>query len=116
MKKLLLDENLPKKLARYFSAEFEVTSVPDLGWQSKTNGELLSAIDDAQIEFLITADRNLQFQQNLEKYSVKIVVLETVDTRLKYLLGHVGRIEDVIRMFGPEDRIHVVDLSSQKQQ
>jgi hypothetical protein len=36
MKKILLDENLPRQLKKYFSAaEYEVVSVPDLKWQSK---------------------------------------------------------------------------------
>jgi len=56
MKRLLLDENLPKQLAGYFSSDFEVTSVPDLGWQSKKNGELLTAMDADGIGYLITAD------------------------------------------------------------
>ena len=50
MKKLLLDENLPKQLKKHFSAEFEVSSVPDLGWQAKKNGELLAAMDESGIE------------------------------------------------------------------
>ncbi|MFN2500926.1 MAG: hypothetical protein ABR530_02820 [Pyrinomonadaceae bacterium] len=61
MKRLLLDENLPKQLKRHFSPDFDVTSVPDLGWQSKKNGELLTGMVDEGIDYLITADRNLRF-------------------------------------------------------
>jgi predicted nuclease of predicted toxin-antitoxin system len=114
MKKLLLDENLPKKLAKYFSAEFDVTTVSDLGWQSKTNGELLSAPSEAGIEFLITAGKNLRRRQNLSKCSVKEIVLETCDTRLKYLLGHVDSIENATRELAGLDLLHVVDLSPKK--
>ena len=38
--KLLLDENLPKKLKQDFS-EFEINTVAEMGWAGKTNGELL---------------------------------------------------------------------------
>ena len=69
MKRVLLDENHDRRLKNYFSAEIDVTCVPDLGWQSKKNGELLMAMDAEGIHYLITADRNLQFQQNLDKYS-----------------------------------------------
>ncbi len=41
--KLLLDENLPKKLKNNFS-EHEIFTVRDKGWQSKKNGELLELI------------------------------------------------------------------------
>ena len=58
----MLDENLPKQLKNYFSADFKVTSVPDLGWQSKENGELLATMDESEIEFLLTVDKNLRYQ------------------------------------------------------
>jgi len=114
MKKLLLDENLPKKLAKHFSDEFEVLTVSDLGWQSKTNGELLSELDKVGIQYLITADKNLRFQQNVNKYSVKVVVLETPDTRLKYLLNHIVSIENAINEMGALELLNVIDLSSEK--
>lgn len=50
MKRVLLDENLDRRLKNYFSAELEITSVPDLGWQSKKNGELLAAMHEAGID------------------------------------------------------------------
>lgn len=81
MKKVLLDENLPRQLKRHFSSAFDVTSVPDLGWQSKTNGELLAAMKTQGISYLLTADCNLQHQQNLEKFDITVVVLKSFDIR-----------------------------------
>jgi predicted nuclease of predicted toxin-antitoxin system len=112
MKRLLLDENLPRQLARQFSSGFEVTSVPDLGWQSKTNGELLSAMQDAGLEYLITADRNLRHQQNLDKYKIQVVILDTFDTRLKYLDGSVNVIEAAILESDSAAKVIDVDLRS----
>ncbi len=37
--KLVLDENLPKKLKSGFPGH-EVFTVPEMGWAGKTNGEL----------------------------------------------------------------------------
>ncbi len=82
-KKLLLDENLPNPLKNDFSAEFEVTTVHDRGWASLKNGHLLAAMTEAAIEYLLTVDKNLQHQQNLEKYPVKLVVIRTFDNRYK---------------------------------
>ena len=110
MKRLLLDENLPRQLKGYFSSEFDVTSVPDLGWQSKKNGELLSAMDVEGIAYLLTADRNLRFQQNLEKYLVVVVVLSTFDIRLKNLAPSIARIETRILNAQPTDKIIEIDL------
>jgi hypothetical protein len=39
MKKILLDENLPRPLAKHFSGDLEVTSVHDIGWAELKNGE-----------------------------------------------------------------------------
>jgi len=70
-KKLLLDENLPRPLKDDFSDDFEVTTVPDKGWANLKNGALLTAMTQDGIEYLLTVDKSLQFQKNLEKYAVK---------------------------------------------
>ena len=105
MKRVLLDENLDRRLLNGFSAEFEVTSVPDLSWQSKKNGELLAAMDAEGLKFLLTADRNLRFQQNLDKYSVVVVVLITFDNRLKNLSRFISEIESAILDAPATDRL-----------
>ncbi len=110
MKKVVLDENLDRRLKNYFSAELNVTSVPDLGWQSKKNGELLSAMKEAGFDYVVTADRNLRYQQNLDKYGIKVVVLITFDTRLKYLSGSVDQIENAILAASATENILEVDL------
>lgn len=110
MKRALLDENLDKRLKNYFSAELDVTSVPDLGWQSKKNGELLTAMDATGITYLITADRNLQFQQNLDRYGVVVVVIATQDTRLQNLASHVSQIEAAVVKSKPDEKVILVDL------
>ena len=72
--KLLLDENLPKKLKYHFSSNFSVQTVSDLGWQGKQNGELLSSMIQEQLQVLITSDKNLRFQQNLENLNICVVI------------------------------------------
>ena len=42
--KILLDENLPKKLKLDFEDKHEIRSVQEMGWQGKTNGELLGLL------------------------------------------------------------------------
>ncbi|WP_392532017.1 hypothetical protein [Nostoc sp. C117] len=42
--KIILDENLPKALKRYLSAD-EVTTVQEQGWAGVKNGELMVRID-----------------------------------------------------------------------
>lgn len=47
-------------------------------------------------EFLLTADKNLQNQQNLEKYPVRLIVLKTFDNRFKTLVPFVSVIQEAI--------------------
>ncbi len=110
MKKLLLDENLPEPLKNHFSNDFEVTSVHEAGWQSLKNGELLKAMTVDGIEILLTVDKNLQFQQNLDKFNVQLVVLLTFDNRLKTLVSKLTQIETEINSANPLDKVIIIDL------
>jgi predicted nuclease of predicted toxin-antitoxin system len=72
--KLLLDENLPKKLKNDFP-EHEVYTVRDKGWNSKKNGELLELMLEENFDVLLTFDQNLEHQQNFDKYPISVFVL-----------------------------------------
>ena len=71
--KVLLDECLPKKLKRKVEAEF-VRTVPEAGWASKKNGELLR-LAEASFDVLLTNDQNIEHQQNLKRFDLAFVVL-----------------------------------------
>ena len=96
MKKILLDENLPKKLKFRFGKEYEVLTVPDLHWNSLKNGELLNAMQENGFEVLITVDKNLRFQQNLAKFKIVVIVLNAKDNRYETTLPFVEKIIDKI--------------------
>jgi predicted nuclease of predicted toxin-antitoxin system len=71
--KVLLDECLPKKLKREVMADF-VQTVPEAGWASKKNGELLR-LAESGFDVLLTNDQNIEHQQNLSKFNLALVVL-----------------------------------------
>ena len=93
MLKLLLDKNLPKKLKYRFGEGFDVTTVSERGWNSLKNGELLKAMNQAGIEYLITADKNLSYQQNYQKLNIKLIVLNTVDNQYEFVLPFITKIK-----------------------
>jgi hypothetical protein len=72
--KLLLDENLPKRLKIDFP-EYEIFSVFDMGWSGIKNGKLLTLMLEHGFNVLITFDKNLQHQQNFIKYPVSVLVI-----------------------------------------
>lgn len=79
-----MDDCVDRGLAKEITGR-DVLSVPEAGWASIKNGELLGR---AQVEFdvFITTDRNLMFQQNLPKYDLAVIVLAAKTNRLKDLL------------------------------
>jgi predicted nuclease of predicted toxin-antitoxin system len=79
--KILLDESLPRKLRNDFGKDHEVWTVRDKGWLSKKNGELLKLMINDGFELFVTADQNLQYQQNVEKLPLTIAVLHGSDNR-----------------------------------
>jgi predicted nuclease of predicted toxin-antitoxin system len=71
--RVLLDECLPKKLKRDIEADIAQT-VPEAGWASKKNGELLR-LAATNFDVLLTNDQNMEHQQNLKKFDLAFVVL-----------------------------------------
>ena len=71
--KVLLDECLPKALKHEIDADF-VQTVPEAGWASKQNGELLR-LAAAVFDVLLTNDQNMEHQQNLKSVDLAFIVL-----------------------------------------
>lgn len=82
--KLLLDENLPKRLKRELNM-FEVATVQEMGWRSKTNGELLRLMQGSGFSVLLTFDKNMQHQQNFAKYPITVLVLSALKAQFRYV-------------------------------
>ena len=55
--RVLLDECLPGRLKRELVGH-DVKTAPEMGWASKSNGELL-ALAVSHFDVFVTADRNL---------------------------------------------------------
>ncbi len=81
--RILLDESLPHDLAALILGH-DVSTVRDEGWASIKNGKLL-ALASAKFDAFVTADRNLEFQQNLAKLPIAVVVLLARKNRLQDL-------------------------------
>lgn len=74
--KLLLDENLPVKLKyRFIDRGFQVSTIKDMQWLGKQNGELLKLMLEHDFTTLITIDNNLSSQQSFKNYPVQVIVL-----------------------------------------
>jgi hypothetical protein len=72
--RVLFDQNAPRPLAR-FLVKHEITRSAELGWEELPNGDLLSAAESNGFEVMVTADRNIRYQQNLAKRTIALVIL-----------------------------------------
>ncbi len=95
--RLLLDENLPKRLKLDF-ANHETFTVWDKGWNGKKNGELLRLMIADNFDVLLTFDKNLKFQQNLKKYSIPVLILNATDNSYLTLSKLIPKIKDALNM------------------
>lgn len=101
--KLLLDENLPKKLKLDFT-DHVIYTVSDKNWNGKRNGELLKLMLEEEFDVLFTFDKNLQFQQNFQTYPITVIVLNAEDNAYLTLRNLVSKIKQLLRKplpYGP---------------
>lgn len=83
--KLLLDEQMPRKIARHFPEDFTVDHVQLKGWEGVKNGELLERAAVNGYDALISADKNIFYQQNDKTLPVSVVVLHVFQLRIEHL-------------------------------
>jgi hypothetical protein len=78
--KVFLDECVDWRLARDIVGH-DVKTARQMGWTTIKNGTLLS-LASQQFDVFVTVDRNLSFQQNLDRFSIAVVVLQATTNRL----------------------------------
>ena len=81
MKKVLLDECIPKKFKNLLPG-LECVTVPEAGWTGKKNGELLSLAEIAGFEAFVTLDQGIEYEQNLTRRRIAVVLLRAKSNRL----------------------------------
>ena len=88
--RILLDESLPRRLRNSFPGH-EVATVAETGWSGLTNGELLQ-LAASRFDLFVTADQNLQYQQDLSSLPLSVAVLAARNNRLDALLPLVAQL------------------------
>ena len=83
--RVLLDECLPRRLRSHITGH-DVQTVQAMGWSGKKNGELRRLLAAAGFDVPLTADQNMQYQQNLVSGGPSIVVLIAESNRIQDLL------------------------------
>lgn len=94
--RVLLDENLPRKLLNHFDPDVEAVTVVEHGWSGLKNGALLRAAE-GEFDVFVTADRRIPYQQNLPGFDIAVVILEAKSNSYRDLAPLMDRVNDSLR-------------------
>jgi hypothetical protein len=92
--RVLLDENVPRKLKWHIEAE--VLTVPEMGWGGVKNGKLLK-LAQAEFDVLLTLDKGIRHQQNLTGLDISLILVSSVSSDIDDLLPLVPSINRVLQ-------------------
>ena len=95
---ILFDHVTPRGIAQFLPGH-TVTKAKERGWDTPTNGDLLAAAERAEFDVLLTADKNIRYQQNLTGRRIALVVLSTPQWPLVRL--HMERIAAAVNAATP---------------
>lgn len=99
--RLLLDENMGEDMMRPLrAAGHEVENLRTLRWTGKKNGELMRLIAESNFNVFITGDKNLPFQQNLNKLTTGLWVLDAPSNDIQTLMRFIPAILETLGAFG----------------
>jgi predicted nuclease of predicted toxin-antitoxin system len=79
--RVLLDESVPRRLGFLLEGHY-VRTVQRCGWSGLKNGDLLRTAQ-AHFDVLVTADKNMQYQQNPRQLPIPVVMLSAGNNRLE---------------------------------
>jgi hypothetical protein len=102
--KILLDEGVPKVIQQRL-IHFSISNVEDMGWRGITNGALLDLMAARQFQVLITADKNLPFQQNLKKRQLSAIIIPANDVPTVVQL--LQKIEQALAIIAPGESTEI---------
>jgi len=106
MKRVLLDANANWRILRDLDDDFHGVTARRKGWDGIRNGELLNL---AQHEFdvLLTHDRGIAHQQNLKRYAIGIVIIETVSNHIDEVRPLMPQVNAALKRIQPHQVIRI---------
>ena len=103
--RILLDENLPRKLAGHLIGH-ACSTVVECGWSGKKNGELLG-LADLRFDVLLTLDKNLPYQQNLDTKRIAVLIIRARSNRIQDLLPVIPECLAALESIQPQQVVRV---------
>ena len=104
--KILLDECLPRKLKGELPGH-EVRTVPEMGWASKKNGQLLQLMA-GQFDVFLTIDGNMQYQHNLIAMKLSFIVLIAHNNKFATLKPLMANVIEALQSIQTGDVVEIL--------
>ncbi len=82
--RVLLDENMPRKLAALFEIGIVVRTIAQCGWKRTKNGTLLR-LAKADFEVFVTMDQGIPHEQNLSDFDLGFILMKARSNRYEDL-------------------------------
>jgi hypothetical protein len=86
---------MPRKLRRDLPELF-IRTAQEEGFSGFKNGELLGRVSTL-FQVLVTLDQGMQYQQNLRRFDLGLVVIDIPDTRLEFIRELLPQVRDAIQ-------------------
>lgn len=83
--KILLDGCVTKHLKPHLT-DHEVSTVREMQWSGIKNGKLMTLCVEHSFDILLTIDKNLQYQQNLGRHPLTIIVRNSFTSKVDELV------------------------------
>jgi len=98
--RILLDECIPRKFRNSLPGH-DCRTVPEEGLGGKKNGELLSFAEKSGFQVFLTLDRGLEYEQNLQRRRIAIILVRSRSSRLADLLPQVANVLNALHSIQP---------------
>jgi predicted nuclease of predicted toxin-antitoxin system len=95
--KILLDECVTKRLKSYLPGS--VFTVTEMHWNGLVNGKLMAKCIENDFDILLTIDKNILYQQSVDKYDIIVVVFDAPDSKINTLIQFIERFNERLSLF-----------------
>ena len=103
--RVLLDECLPARLKRFLPGH-AVKTVPEIGWRSSKDGELLQ-LAAKSFDVFVTIDRSIEREHDLSRFRLGFIIAHVKSNRLVDFQPLLSDLIEAIGEVKPGEILHV---------
>ena len=103
--RILIDECVDPRVRLLFR-DHEAVTVHDRGWDTLEDGPLL-ALAQKEFDVLLTIDSGMEFQQNIPKFQIGLVVVHVPKNQLAHFMFVESELLVAVEKVRPGEVIHV---------